>query len=82
MKQLNSDDLKIGTKVMIADRGTIGGREYLVYEPAVIERDYRRDSDFNGDFLVRLDHNGDSYGVHRGAIFERASDKPLMVLPY
>lgn len=81
MKRLTFEELKIGAKVMIADRKTIGGMDLLVYVPAVLERDYREDPDFDGSFLVKLEHNGKSYGAHSGNIFERVSDKPLLVLP-
>lgn len=78
MERMDRDEMRVGAKIMICDRKTIAGREYLAYEPAVIERDYRGDPDFNGSFLVRLEHNNKSYGVHSTNIFKRTTNDSIL----
>ena len=60
-----------GDKVYIIDRINVFGREFLVIEPAVIERDYRGDEDFRGDYAVRLEYNNVQHGAYTGNLLPR-----------
>ena len=55
-----------GDKVYIIDRINVFGREFLVIEPAIIERSHIGDSDFLGDYLIKIEYSGESVGAYTG----------------
>ena len=64
-------EYQVGDKVYLIDRINVFGREFLVIEPAIIERDYRGDQDFDGSYEVRLEYNGEYCGAHLGQLLPR-----------
>ena len=64
-------DFKVGDKVYIIDSINVFGREFLVIEPATIERCYIGDPDFRGDYLLRLEYNGKSVGGYHDNLLPR-----------
>ena len=68
---MNLKDFRIGDKVYIIDRIDVFGREFLVIEPAIIERCYIGDSDFRGDYCFGWKHNGQSVGDYQNNLLHR-----------